>query len=328
MNSKKNPILKSSKVRVGLTIGDPSGIGPAITLKAIKKLQSLADFTIIGDRWLLNRLKTYDLRHKTVRIVDLKNVPRKNFSFGKIKAAYGKASIEYLDKALELIKQKEIDCLVTAPISKESINLAGFKYSGHTEYLADKTNTKDFAMMLLNSKIKFSLITRHLPLKNVSSSLDQKSIYKTILLTHEFLKKNFALKNPRIVFCGLNPHASDNGLIGREEISIISPVIRKIKNKFKFNIAGPISADVAIYKARDKIYDCVIAVYHDQALIPLKLLDNRGGVNITLGLPFIRTSVLHGTAFDIAKNTHLIKADSLIEAVRFAVKCIKNQRKD
>ena len=310
-------------------MGDPSGIGPATTLKALKKLKGLADFTIIGDRWLLNKLTTYNLRLTAgVRLIDLQNVPRKGFAFGKIKAAYGKASMEYLDKALELIKQKEIDCLVTSPISKESINLAGFKYSGHTEYLAEKTDSKDFAMMLLNKKIKFSLLTRHIPLKNVSLSLNQQSIYKTILLTHEFLKKNFALKNPRIVLCGLNPHASDNGLIGREENNLIAPAVKKIKDKFKFNIVGPISADLAVCKTRDQFYDCVIAAYHDQALIPLKLLDREGGVNITLGLPFIRTSPLHGTAFNIAKNIPLIKADSLIEALRFAVKCIKNQRKD
>ncbi|MFH1354536.1 MAG: 4-hydroxythreonine-4-phosphate dehydrogenase PdxA [Candidatus Omnitrophota bacterium] len=263
-----------------------------------------------------------------MRLIDLKNVAHKGFSFGTIKAAYGKASIEYLDKAMELIKQNEIDCLVTAPISKESINLAGFKYSGHTEYFAEKTDTRNIAMMLLNSKIKFSLLTRHLPLKDVATSINQKSIYNTVLLTHRFLKRNFALRNPRIVFCALNPHASDNGLIGKEEIKIISPVIKKIKDKLKIYVDGPVSADVAIYKARDKIYDCVIAAYHDQALIALKLLDNKGGVNITLGLPFIRTSALHGTAFDIAKDVHLIKADSLIEAIRFAVKCIKNQRKD
>jgi len=311
-------------------MGDPSGIGPSIIAKSIEELKGLAEFIIIGDKWVFNRLAITPAcrtgrgyRLPITQFIDLNNVQHKNFSFGRIKAQYGKASIEYLDKALELIKKKKIDCLVTCPISKESINEAGFNFSGHTEFLAKRTDTQDFVMMLLNKYLKISLITRHVSLKEVPSRLTKDKIYKTILLTHKSLRELFSIQEPRIVVCGLNPHASDNGLIGREENRIIKPALKELKTKIK-NIYGPISADVAIAKAKDKEYDCVVAMYHDQALIPLKLLDKQSGVNITLGLPFIRTSPLHGTAFDIAANFILANPASLIEAVKLALRCTLN----
>lgn len=336
MNSKNIPTLKSSKVKIGITMGDPSGIGPAITLKAIRKLRGLADFVVIGDEWVLNRIshiapclpEQVRYRISGAHLVDLKNVSHKNFSFGKIRAEYGRASIEYLDKALELIKNRQIDCLVTCPISKEAVNLAGLTgFSGHTEYLAKHSGTKNFVMMLLNRHLKISLVTRHIPLKSVSRSLDKDKLYKNIYITHQALKKLFAIKNPRIVVCGLNPHASDNGLMGNEENQIIKPVLKKLKRLIKY-IDGPLPADVAIKRAREKRYDCVIAMYHDQALIPLKLLGDRTGVNITLGLSFIRTSPLHGTAFDIAAKFSLVDPASLIEAIKLAVRCTQNLKRD
>lgn len=325
MSLKSNPTLKSSKIKVGITMGDPSGIGPAITQAAIHKLKGLADFVVIGDAWVLNKIQTANYKYK---LIDLNNISRKNFKFGEIKAEYGRASIEYLDKALALIKNKEIDCLVTCPISKAAINLAGFSYSGHTEYLAKRTNTKEFAMMLLNKILRISLVTRHIPLKDVSSKINKDVVYKTIFLTHRCLKQQFGIRNPRIVVCGLNPHASDNGLMGSEENKVIKPVVEKLRIKFKMHIAGPMSSDVAIYKTSIREYDGVIAMYHDQALIPLKLSGFDTGVNMTLGLPFVRTSPLHGTAFDIAENYSLATPHSLIEAIRLAVKCTKTLKKD
>lgn len=328
MSSKANPILKSHKIKVGITIGDPSGIGPAITIKAINKLKGIADFIVIGDNWVLNKACGSSLTDYSFKLIDLHNVSRKNFSFGKVKAKYGRASIEYLDKAMEMIKNKEINCLITCPISKEAINLAGFKYSGHTEYLAKKTNTKDSVMMLLNKYLRFSLITRHIPLKDVPRSINADGIYKNIKITFNALKRLFLIGKPRIVVCGLNPHASDNGVIGDEDNKIIYPAVAKSKDTLKVDIEGPFSSDVAIRKAYAGDYDCVIAIYHDQALIPLKLLNPETGVNLTLGLPFIRTSCLHGTAFDIAKNTLLANPNSLTEAIRLAIKCASNLKKD
>lgn len=320
-----------SKIKVGITLGDPSGIGPVIIAKALAKLKGLADFTVIGDKFVFDKVQV-SIRNTPCSIVnkqytefiDLSNVTHKNFKFGKVSPEYGRASIEYLDKALELIKKQEIDCIVTCPISKEAINSAGFKYSGHTEYFSKRSKAADIVMMLLNNELKVSLVTRHIPLKKVAFSINQDKIFKTIFLTYKSLKKLFSLKTPRIIVCGLNPHASDNGVIGNEENMIIKPALKKLAEKIKF-IEGPVSADAAFLKAKQKKYDCVVAMYHDQALIPLKLLDSSSGVNITLGLPFVRTSPLHGTAFDIAgKNPDLANPDSLIAAIKLAVKCASN----
>jgi 4-hydroxythreonine-4-phosphate dehydrogenase len=327
MNLRKNPTLKSCKIKVGITIGDPSGIGPAITLKAIKKLKGLAEFVVIGDKWVLKKVQGSRFKVQGFNLIDLDNISHKNFKFGKIKVGYGRASIEYLDKALELIKKREIDCLVTCPISKEAVNLAGLKgFLGHTEYLARHTNTREFAMMLVNENLRFGLLTRHIPLKEVSGKINEGLICKTVILTHRALREIFGIKRPRLVVCGLNPHASDNGLIGREENTVIKPALEKLRNKFMMRIDGPLPADAAIFKANSKDYDCVIVMYHDQALIPLKLGGINTGVNLTLGLPFVRTSPLHGTAFDIA-GSDLAKPDSLIEAIKLAIKCTQNLKK-
>ncbi len=314
------------KIKVGITMGDPSGIGPTIIAKALSKIKGLAEIVVIGDEWVFNRTSYIVHRTSRTKFIDLNNVCRKNFKFGRIKAEYGRAAIEYLDKAMELIKKREIESLVTCPISKEAINLAGFGFYGHTEYLQERTKTKDIAMMLLNKELKFSLVTRHIPLKSVSGALTKDGLYKNIYITYRALKDLFHIENPRIVICGLNPHASDNGILGREENQLIKPVLNKLRSKVRY-IDGPISADAAVLKAKQKKYDCVIAMYHDQALIPLKLLGSETGVNLTLGLPFIRTSPLHGTAFDIAE-TFSADPSSLIEAIKLAIKCTLNLKRD
>lgn len=308
-------------------MGDPAGIGAAITAKAIYRLKGLADFVVIGDRRVFDKASGARRLGQGVEFTDLNNVEHRNFKFGMLRAEYGRASIEYLDKAIGLIKNKEIDCLVTCPISKVAINLAGFNYPGHTEYLAERANAKDFAMMLLNRYLKLSLITRHIPLKDVPARLNKGAICKNIFITYKSLRELFLIKNPRIVVCGLNPHASDNGVIGEEEDRIIKPALKSIRLKLG-RIDGPLPADVAILKAKQKEYDCVIAMYHDQALIPLKISGGYTGVNITLGLGFVRTSPLHGTAFDIAGRYSLANPASLIEAIRLAARCALNQRKD
>lgn len=327
MSSKQNPTLKSRRIRIGLTLGDPSGIGPAIILKALERLRGQADFTVIASARVLNKSNPAVFKKLNVRIADLDNVSKKNFKFGETRGEYGKASIEYLDIALELLKLKEIDCLVTGPISKEAINLAGFKYSGHTEYLSKKTNTPFVAMLLLNQSLKFSLVTRHIALKDVAKSLTKQDIFKNILLANKGLKELFGIKKPRIVVCGLNPHASDNGVMGDEEKRIITPVLEELKKHESIDLTGPVSSDVAVSKMAKSEYDCVIAMYHDQALIPLKLSGAESGVNFTLGLPFIRTSPLHGTAFDLAGNFHLADPSSLIAAIKSAIYCARNMKK-
>jgi len=327
MGSKNNPTSKYSRIRVGLTIGDPSGIGPAIAVKAIARLKGRARFVLIGDKRVILKAGGAALRPQDADVVDLANVNFKDFAFGKVKAEYGKASIEYLDKAMGLVKEGSIDCIVTCPISKEAINLAGYRYSGHTEYFAKKTGSKEFVMLLLNNELVFSLLTRHMPIRDVSSRITRPEVARNITLTMSALSEFFLISRPRVVVCGLNPHASDNGLLGKEENAVIKPVVKYLKNK-GFLVDGPVSADVAIYLTKEKKYDCAIAMYHDQALIPLKFDGIDTGVNLTYGLPFVRTSPLHGTAFDIAKRPGLCDPRSLIAAVRLAIKCTSNLKKD
>ncbi len=327
MNSGSMRTSRSSVVKVGLTIGDPAGIGPAIVVKALKVLQGFAEFTVIGNSFVLR--KACQIGLPSVGLIDLDNINKKRFSFGKLKAEYGKASIEYLDKAIALLGQGKLDCLVTGPISKEAVNLAGFKVSGHTEYLSRKCKSPDTVMLLLNDQLKFCLLSRHIPVKSVSGYLTGRVIEKTISLTACGLKELFLIKHPKFVVCGLNPHASDNGVIGEEENKIIIPALKRLRKKLKaVSITGPLSADAAIYKAQRGGFDCVVAAYHDQALIALKLTGFNSGVNLTLGLPFVRTSCLHGTAFDIAPfGARLADPSSLIAAIKSAVKCTQNLRK-
>ncbi|MFA5004543.1 MAG: 4-hydroxythreonine-4-phosphate dehydrogenase PdxA [Candidatus Omnitrophota bacterium] len=330
MKSKNVLTSRSPAVKVGLTIGDPAGIGPAIVIKALKQLEGFAEFTVIGSGFVLKKtLPSARPFRPPVHLIDIDNLNHKKFSFGKVKAEYGKASIEYLDKAIALLREGKLDCLVTAPISKEAVNLAGFKVSGHTEYLSRKCHSPDTVMLLLNDHLKFCLLSRHIPLKNVASYLNSRLIQKTIRLTASGLKALFLLKHPKFVICGLNPHASDNGVIGDEENKVIIPAIKSLKNKIKgASISGPFSADAAIYKAYCRQFDCVVAAYHDQALIPLKLTGLDSGVNLTLGLPFVRTSPLHGTAFDIAQDcAKSANPSSFIAAVKLAVKCTQNLKK-
>ena len=329
MSLKNNPTLKSSKIRVGLTIGDPAGIGPAITLRALKILKGKADFTVIGDSLVLAKAaKLLKVALEPVKLIDLNNVGEKNFNFGSLNAQNGSACLEYLDAALELLKNNKIDCLVTCPISKKAINLAGLKFSGHTEYLAKQTGCQDAVMMLINDKLKFSLLTRHIRLRDVSRALTRELLENNILNTVKGLRSLFLIKKPRLVICGVNPHASDNGVIGTEEQKVIMPVIRNLNKKLNsVTISGVLGADVAISEAAKGKFDCVIAAYHDQALIALKLTDFNSGVNLTLGLPFARTSPLHGVAFDIARKPALAVPSSLIAAIKLAIECTLNQKK-
>ncbi|MDD5108888.1 MAG: 4-hydroxythreonine-4-phosphate dehydrogenase PdxA [Candidatus Omnitrophica bacterium] len=329
MSLKNNHISKSSKIRVALTIGDPSGIGPAITLKALKILKAKADFTVIGDRFVLTKAaKILNLASLSYKLIDSNNVKEKGFVFGSLNAQNGLASLEYLDTALELLKQNKIDCLVTCPISKEAVNLVNGGFSGHTEYLGKKTQSRNLVMMLLNDKLKFSLVTRHVALNRVCTQLSRESLVNNILGTISGLRHLFLIKKPKLIVCGVNPHASDNGLIGKEENNIIIPVVRDLRKKIRnITIEGPIGADIAISEAVKRKFDCIIAAYHDQALIPLKLTDFNSGVNLTLGLPFVRTSPLHGTAFDIAQKPQNSNPSSLVCAIELAIKCTLNRRK-
>lgn len=323
MESRKIRTSKSSRrIRVGITAGDPSGIGAEIIIRALASLGAIADFFVIGDAFVFDKAAAFTRRHLNCTFIDLHNVRQKSFSFGKIKAEYACACVEYLDKAMELLKERRLDCLVTAPICKEALSLAGIPYGGHTEYLAEATASQCVVMMLCNKFLKISLLTRHVSLALVPGRIRKGLIRDTLSLTAKALKSLFLIKNPRIVVCGLNPHASDNGVLGKEENGVIIPALRGASKKTCM-VAGPLAADAALYKLLGKEYDAAIAMYHDQALIALKLLDASSGVNMTLGLPFVRTSPLHGTAFDIA-GRGCASALSMQAAIQTAIQCTAN----
>lgn len=333
-------------INIGITMGDPAGVGPRIIAKAIVRpgINKLGRILIIGDRWVFSKIPSAGgfacgeknqksppeadvlaaKKIKNLEFIDLNNVPHKNFKFGKVSPEYGQAAMEYLKKAVGLIKEKQIDCLITAPISKQAINLAGYKYGGHTEFLARAFGKKEQAlvMMLLNKYFKISLVTRHLALSKVSPALKQQTIYRAIMVTYKALYRYFAIKNPRLCVAALNPHAGERGLLGKQEINLITPAISRARRLIK-NISGPLPADTAMSLAAQGRFNAVIAMYHDQALIPLKLLDFDSGVNLTLGLDFVRTSPLHGTGFDIAAK-NIANPNSMISAIKIAVECTKN----
>lgn len=274
------------KPAIIITTGDPGGIGPEITKKALEdpKIRRLADFFVIKSN--------------------------------------NRSGFDAIEKAVEILKKYEIDGLVTAPVNKEAINRLGIPFQGHTEYLAKATNTKKFAMMLCGGPLKVTTVTRHVPLKKVSGILTEAKIIDAAILTDSGLRKYFGIKKPRIGVCGLNPHCGEGGKIGREELDIIIPAIKKIR-KLVPEIQGPISGDAIFYKAYNGGLDSVISMYHDQGLGPLKMVAFEKGVNVTLGLPFIRTSPDHGTAYDIA-GKGIANPDSMKEAIKLAVKmCLK-----
>ncbi len=330
MSLSLNPTSKSCRIKrlkIGITLGDPSGIGPAVVAGALKSTGRIADFTIIGSGYVYRKAGGLQLGAVRPRFIDIDNVRHKAFRFGRIDAEYGRASIEYIDRALGLLSSGDIDCLVTAPISKEAVSLAGNKnFTGHTEYLAEKTGVKNFSMMLLNRCLKFFTVTRHISLRDVSDRVKQRDIINCVILADSALKKLFLVAKPRLVVMALNPHASDGGLFGNEETLVIAPALNKCRNR-QVRLDGPLAADAAVGLLKDGLYDCAIAMYHDQAMIPLKLIDRHSGVNLTVGLPFVRTSPLHGTAFDIAGNPRAANPSSFIAAIKLAAKCALNLKR-
>lgn len=260
---------------------------------ASRKLRRLANFLIIGES------------------------PRRSIKMGNVSAACGKMALQSIKKSVELLKNGIIDGLVTAPVNKEAINKSGFKFKGHTEYLAKKTDTKDFVMMLVGGGLRVAVVTRHIPLKKVAASLTKDNIYKTIKTIDFELSKFFGIRNPRIAVCSLNPHAGEGGIFGNEEKNIIIPAVNKAR-KQNIEVYGPFPSDSLFRGAYSGKYDAIVAMYHDQGLTPLKMVSQRAGVNVTLGLPFARTSPDHGTAHDIAGQN---KADpsSMREAILLCV---------
>jgi len=302
---------------IGITMGDPAGIGPEIIVRFFQQEPGAAQahILVIGDKGILQEVaerlgvqtpcgfRSISSPHEahfdgTINVQDLNNIPIDQVIIGHAGSACGQASVQYIEKAIDLCMRKEIQAMVTAPICKEAMHLAGFQYAGHTELLAHHTNTRDYAMMLAGRGLRVVLVTTHTAIADVSSKISRERVYRTIRLTDQWLK-TFYPQERKIAVCGLNPHAGENGLFGREEIEAISPAVALAQSE-GIEAEGPYPADALFYQAQKGIFGAVVVMYHDQGLIPLKMLAFDIGVNITIGLPIIRTSVDHGTAYDIA----------------------------
>ncbi|MDP8212554.1 MAG: 4-hydroxythreonine-4-phosphate dehydrogenase PdxA [Candidatus Zapsychrus exili] len=311
--------MKLSKKNIGITLGDPAGIGPEIVAKAlsIPSIRKLGSFTIIGDEKVYSKYckKSY----KNCSFVDTESILPKQFKIGVGTKTTGKASLDYLKKAVELIKQNKISSLVTAPICKEAVCKIDKNFIGHTEFLANTFKVKKFGMLFVSDKLNIIVVTRHIPLKKVSSSLTINKVYDAIDLTHQALTKFFRIKNPIIAICGLNPHAGEGGKIGTEEQTIIIPAMKKALREAEIQTQGPFAADTLFSPDTGNKYDVVVAMYHDQGLIAAKTMCFAELVNMTVGLGFVRTSPAHGTAFNIAGKN---KADcsSICKAIKLAAK--------
>ena len=324
-----------AKPIIALTMGDAAGVGPEIIIKAFEQnsLHENGTLFVIGDYSILNRAKTFigsdadivkisepeeaaDVKPGVIPCLDLQLLTD-DLRVGEVSAEAGNAAFRYLETAIALANEKRIDGICTAPLNKEALHKAGHMYPGHTEILAELTQTKDYAMMLAAPNLKVVHVTTHVGLLDAIHLIDAKRVYTTIQLAHDTLIRA-GIPQPKIAVCGINPHAGENGLFGHgEEEEKIVPAVERAQSE-GIQAFGPLPADTLFFRAVRGDFDIVVAMYHDQGHGPIKVLGLEAGVNITVGLPIIRTSVDHGTAFDIAGTG---KADpaSLEEAVRQAI---------
>ncbi len=318
---------------IAISMGDPAGVGPEVALKALAVCykSSRSRYCLIGDYPYLSRLsKKLHLRLPLVRLTaggqngklgpvvvwDMGGA--QGVSMGKISANAGAAAVRYISAGSKMALEGKAAALVTAPIQKESIHKAGCPFPGHTELLAYLSHTQSFAMMMVGGPFKIVLQSIHMSLREALGQVTVPKIMEHLELTQKSMRYWFKIKNPRIAVAGLNPHAGENGAFGKEEIKILKPAIEKARQK-GWDVTGPHPPDTLFYWVSKGKYDAVLCMYHDQGLIPFKLTSFDTGVNMTLGLPFIRTSPDHGTAFDIAGKGKA-NPSSMISAIRLAEK--------
>lgn len=318
--------MNTSLLPLAITSGEPAGIGIDICLALAQselpcRCVILGDKNLFIDRALQLGLKVHFVDYPTMspalNILEILHIPvSKSVQAGVPDAENASYVLKLLDTAYEGIQTHQFSGMVTAPVHKGIINDAGHAFTGHTEYLADLSHTKKVVMMLAGGGLRVALATTHLPLKKVADAINQADLSEVIQILHHDLQFKFGIKNPQILVAGLNPHAGEDGHLGREEIEVITPVLNKMR-ACGINVKGPFPADTLFQPFMLKDADAVLAMYHDQGLPVLKYASFGEGVNITLGLPFIRTSVDHGTALDLA-GTGKARAQSLSEAIKQA----------
>jgi 4-phospho-D-threonate 3-dehydrogenase / 4-phospho-D-erythronate 3-dehydrogenase len=312
----------SKLARIAISIGDPAGIGAEIALKALsdQNVAALAEWILVADSAALlaaGKISGIDPDTLPFTLAESKTLPAgQPISFGQLRPDYGLAAIAYVRRAVDLCLSCEADAMVTAPLNKEAVTLSGRAFSGHTEYIAELTGSNEPRMLLYSEKLATIHVTTHIPLEQ-ACRLDRARIVRTIQLGNDALKW-MNRRAPRIAVCGLNPHAGEHGLFGLQDLNIIVPAIGEART-MGIDCSGPHSPDTIFVRALRGEFDLIVAMYHDQGHIPMKLIDFEGGVNVSLGLPIIRTSVDHGTAFDIAGRNRA-DATNMKAAMRLAVR--------
>ncbi len=317
---------------IGISIGDANGVGPELLLRAYKSKKLAGDFMAIGDFSVVNFCNNYlalnvqlhkmngidDLKPDVLNIYDLGILSETDIAIGQISKKTGYASLKYVETGAQLALQKHIEALVTLPINKEAIRSTVKDFSGHTGFIASMCSTTNYTMMLVSEKLIVTHVSTHVSMKEAIDQVRKERILDVIRLTDAALKK--LGKPSRIAVAGLNPHAGENNSFGCEDSEEISPAVQ-LAIKEGMSASGPIAADTVFYQAKKGLYDAVVCMYHDQGHIPIKLLDFESAVNVTLGLPMVRTSVDHGTAFDIAYKG-IASTSSLCNAFELAKKLI------
>jgi 4-hydroxythreonine-4-phosphate dehydrogenase len=326
--------------RFVFTCGDINGIGPEIAIKALNKITSKNKTTefiliipenvfskaiiLVKPRFRYNKIKDTEISQKQLSQVVILTTKSYKQNIGKPTISSGEASYLVLRKSFELLNRKLADAVVTAPVSKTALKLSVVKYPGQTEMFADWCNVKNFVMTFLSPKLRVGLYTIHIPLKEVSKSLNLKALANKLDTILSMLRIDIGINKPKIAILGLNPHAGENGIIGKEEKEIIDPLIRN--KKYRGILDGPFSSDAFFANRKFENYDMVFGLYHDQVLIPFKYINSGKGVNYSAGLPIIRTSPDHGTAYDIA-GKGIADESSMVEAYKYAEMILKNRKK-
>ena len=311
---------------IAITIGDPAGIGPEVVVKALAdpELAGIAEWVVIGDvRAIQHAEQSTDLRFGNVRLHDTGAIANyDDYALGQLDARCGAAAIEYVRIATQLCLSGDAEGMVTAPLNKEAVTLNGVAFSGHTEYIAELCGASESRMLLASERLATVHVSTHVALRQ-ACDLDTGRILRTIELGNEAMKL-LGFETPRIAVCGLNPHAGEHGLFGEEDERFIAPAIHAAAEA-GIQCSGPHAGDTVFLQAVRGAYDLVVAMYHDQGHIPMKLIDFEGTVNISLGIPIIRTSVDHGTGFDIA-GKNLADPGSMKQAMRLAARMAATKR--
>ncbi|MBN2004336.1 MAG: 4-hydroxythreonine-4-phosphate dehydrogenase PdxA [Anaerolineae bacterium] len=319
---------------VGITLGDVAGIGPEVVAKALRHGEVgavchplvIGDARILADPKFVAEIANVDVIHTLaaasyepgwVTFLDLQNLDPATVKLGEVSSEAGRAAVEYVLKATELAQSGAIDAVATAPLNKEAMRLAGYDYIGHTEILADVTQTQRCTTMLATTGLRVTHVTRHIPFREIAAHITEENVFNTIVITDEGMRA-LGYASPRLAVAGLNPHNGEGGLLGREEIDEIAPAVALARQR-GIDVEGPIPADSVFFRAIRGDYDVVVTLYHDQGHVAVKTHGFERSITITLGLPIIRTSADHGTAFDIA-GQGIASEESMLVAITEAAR--------